>query len=469
MSSKGSSPYPPLIKSDGKGIKRPYSWPATPGSFIPGGALPLREIPLFKPTYDEFKDEIKYLTSEEIQKAGRKFGVIKIQTPLEWVPQDDESQKKLRASLESALPILVQHFVPHDKTQQSFSIERGMARQLTLQQYQAETLRKDNELEATLRKTPKFKNLVGVLKEREMDEKALEKETPEQKRRRESKVREKYFKTRVIQESTMYGADFSGSAMRTDLECWNFSSKDFPCLTKDLDEETIAQECGYVSMDGVKTLDGVKLPYLYIGSYGSTFACHTEDGDCYSANYLHDGDPKVWFGVPCYASEAFEAVARQLIPKGDDFPQCPAFLREKSTLIHPDLLLARGIPVFTTHQRPGDLVITFPYAYHWGFNSGHNLAEARNVTTKDWIPFGLAAKKCKCHPDPFPVEYVHEIAKKHDPKSARVFEIARDDNRPFPRPKLDVIPSEEYAAVEESEPKAGKLKSILKPEKRSSN
>jgi len=42
-------------------------------------------------------------------------------------------------------------------------------------------------------------------------------------------------------------------------------------------------------------------------------------------------------------------------------------------------------------QEPGDFIITFPYGYHSGFNTGYNIAESTNFATLRWIEYGKRA------------------------------------------------------------------------------
>ena len=52
------------------------------------------------------------------------------------------------------------------------------------------------------------------------------------------------------------------------------------------------------------------------------------------------------------------------------------------------LLQARGVPVHRLKHYEGSFVITFPNAYHAGFNTGFNCAEAVNFGPPDWLPWG---------------------------------------------------------------------------------
>lgn len=61
------------------------------------------------------------------------------------------------------------------------------------------------------------------------------------------------------------------------------------------------------------------------------------------------------------------------------------------TQLSPSILKSDGVPVYRCCQHPGEFVLTFPRAYHSGFNCGFNCAEAVNVAPVDWLPHGQIA------------------------------------------------------------------------------
>uniref|UniRef100_A0A4W6FWU7 [histone H3]-trimethyl-L-lysine(4) demethylase n=1 Tax=Lates calcarifer TaxID=8187 RepID=A0A4W6FWU7_LATCA len=131
---------------------------------------------------------------------------------------------------------------------------------------------------------------------------------------------------------------------------------------------------------------GMKLPWLYVGMCFSSFCWHIEDHWSYSINYLHWGEPKTWYGAPGYAAEHLESVMKKLAP--ELFESQPDLLHQLVTIMNPNTLMNNGVPIYRTNQCAGEFVITFPRAYHSGFNQGFNFAEAVNFCTMDWMPIG---------------------------------------------------------------------------------
>ncbi|XP_041348681.1 lysine-specific demethylase 5A-like isoform X2 [Gigantopelta aegis] len=133
-------------------------------------------------------------------------------------------------------------------------------------------------------------------------------------------------------------------------------------------------------------ISGMKIPWCYVGMCFSCFCWHTEDHWSYSINYLHWGEPKTWYGVPGDCGDKFEEAMKTMAP--ELFDQDPSLLHHITTMMNPTVLHAKGVPICRTDQHAGEFVITFPRAYHGGFNQGYNFAEAVNFCPADWLKMG---------------------------------------------------------------------------------
>uniref|UniRef100_A0A182MVT6 JmjC domain-containing protein n=1 Tax=Anopheles culicifacies TaxID=139723 RepID=A0A182MVT6_9DIPT len=192
----------------------------------------------------------------------------------------------------------------------------------------------------------------------------------------------KYWKN-ITYVAPIYGADVCGSITDKDCHIWNINH-----LGTILD---------YVDEDYGISIDGVNTAYLYFGMWKTTFAWHTEDMDLYSINYLHFGAPKTWYAVPPEHGRKLEKLAKNSFPASHK--TCSAFLRHKMTLISPQILKQHNIPFDKITQEENEIMITFPFGYHAGFNHGFNCAESTNFAMPRWIEYGKRAAQCYCSTD----------------------------------------------------------------------
>lgn len=337
----------------------------------PQDARSIPKIMVFSPTLAEMDDFSAYIEHMERQGAHR-AGLAKIIPPKEWVPRRGGYDDEFTANLLVKGPI-----------QQQVEGRNGVYQQLNIERKTMSVKRFRKMAESDKYRTPDY-----------FDYEELER---------------KYWKN-VSYNSPVYGADVPGSLYDDDCHRFNIASLD-TCL--DMVNDAY----------GIKIM-GVNTPYLYFGMWKASFAWHTEDMDLYSINYLHFGAPKSWYAIPpdygykferLAASEFFcssfiRAMASSLASSSrqttnpsvclylsagyfpNNFKACPGFLRHKTTLLSPQVLKDNQIPYNKITQEPGEFMITFPYAYHAGYNHGFNCAESTNFALPRWVEYG---KRCR--------------------------------------------------------------------------
>jgi histone demethylase JARID1 len=88
------------------------------------------------------------------------------------------------------------------------------------------------------------------------------------------------------------------------------------------------------------------------------------DMSLYVMGYVMSWCLQVWYGVPAVAAAALDAAMRDALPHL--FDKDKLLLHKLITMLSPNQLKARGVPVCRAVQVPGSFIVTFPDAYHSG-------------------------------------------------------------------------------------------------------
>ncbi|CAL9761445.1 unnamed protein product [Musa acuminata subsp. burmannicoides] len=377
------------------------------------------EAPVFYPTEEEFVDTLGYIAS--IREKAEKYGICRIIPPSSWSPpcplKEENFWRCAKFSTRIQEVDKLQNREPmrkksrnrcHKRRRRRKRLRFGMTRRRNASAASetndclgSDTDEKFGFQSGSDYTLETFKKYADEYKRRYFGVKGATESIDFQDDNREKRlepsvvdIEGEYW--RIVEDPTdeievLYGADLDTATFGSGFpkaSAENKISLD-PCVLSGWNLNNLPRlPCSVLSFEK-EDISGVLVPWLYVGMCFSSFCWHVEDHHLYSLNYMHFGDPKVWYGVPGNDAVKLEDAMRKHLP--DLFEEQPNLLHELVTQLSPSVLKSEGIPVYRAVQNPGEFVLTFPRAYHSGFNCGFNCAEAVNVAPVDWLPRGLCA------------------------------------------------------------------------------
>lgn len=346
------------------------------------------DAPTYYPTVDEFRDPLKYITA--ISKEAQNYGICRIIPPHGWDPVcniDFASEKKFPTKFQEI-----------HKLQQSVGFDDG--KEYTFAEYR----QMSEEFSKSWREQHYSGN--NGTEEVPMTEELLEKEYWSLVET-QNKVANVEYGNDLSINTYQSGFPSRAATVASETEGTDASQEDRNEGVEPLNSRSMFTDAYYARtgwnlinlpssagslLKYIKSpINGINVPWLYMGMLFSTFCWHNEDNYMYSINYSHIGDTKQWYGVPGKNTHAFEKAARNSLL--ELFTESPDLLQHMTTQISPACLHGNGVPVYKVKQLPKTFIVTFPKAFHCGFSYGFNCGEAVNFALDDWIPIGNEAEE----------------------------------------------------------------------------
>jgi len=337
--------------------------------------LRLTEAPVYRPTAEEFKNPILWI--RKMTHKMVKYGIVKIVPPAGWNPPSPFSRINRK---------------------KKFATYRQSVHELNISD-------KSDKIVDGSHYTPSEYRMMALMFEKEWRERNNDVRTVED-------VESFFWKTVGEQKPRImveYGANLSPEKMGSGFHRSRKEGEVEKDSTLGPFDGWNLNTIGYAAEDSLLGLEckgdisGITMPWIYFGMLFASFAWHVEDNHLFSINYMHQGAPKTWYGVPSVAAEAFDKVCEKVHGKSKHF------LRKLNLLMPPESFLKEGVPITHTLQEPGQFIITCPRAYHAGFSHGFNVGEAVNFATIEWIPWGIKCREMYHAPVAVQDEYRHSV------------------------------------------------------------
>lgn len=358
----------------------------------------LDEAPAFYPTEEEFKDTLKYIAS--IRPKAEPYGICRIIPPSTWKPPCPLMEKNVWTNSKFSTQVhkinMLQNRESYKKRCSNLnSLKNKRRKLLESDEHQS---RYDSSAETNYDAYSNFHFDSGP----DFTFQSFEEYAKE--------FKEQYFQTikgepsleeiegeywRIVERPTeeievLYGSDLETGIFGSGFpKTSSLTNSEDQYLKSGWNLNNLPRLSGSMLVFEREDISGITIPWLYVGMCFSSFCWHVEDHHLYSMNYLHLGSPKMWYAVPGDNALKFEKTLKKHLP--DLFQEQPDLLHKLVTQFSPSLLKKEGVPVYRCLQNAGEFVMTFPRAYHSGFNCGFNCAEAVNVAPIDWLPHGQNA------------------------------------------------------------------------------
>lgn len=328
----------------------------------------IEEAPVFHPTFAEFKrGPISYIA--KIRSQAEKYGICKIVPPKSFKPPFAVDENCFK-------------FTP--RTQRLNELEASIRTKLNYTEFGFTLSQRQYTLAEFTRMANEFKQNYFKSNDTSVPLTQVEKEYWRLVSSLQDSVSVEYGADLHCNE---FGSGFPTQATRDLLEEADLEYIDHPW---NLNNTPVAEGSVFKYIN--TNISGMIIPWMYVGMCFSTFCWHNEDHWTYSISYLHHGEPKTWYGVPGTQAENFERSMKRLAP--NLFESQPDLLHQLVTICNPSSLIEDKVPVHRVNQYAGEFVVTFPRAYHTGFNQGLNFAEAVNFAPADWLRLG---RNCMDH------------------------------------------------------------------------
>ncbi|XP_047316083.1 putative lysine-specific demethylase JMJ16 isoform X2 [Impatiens glandulifera] len=381
----------------------------------------LEEVPVFYPSEEEFQDTLNYI--ESIRLRAEKYGICRIVPPPSWKPPCPLKEKNIwegskfhtriqrvdklqnRDSLKRTLKVSTTNKRRKKRRCMKMGVECGSSADDVLGSCEAGIYEEpifgfEPGPEFTLDTFQKYADDFKAQYFRLTDSNAVQvgdiAKVQEQYEPSVGDIEGEYW--RIVEKPTeeikvFYGADLDtgvfGSGFPNLSDRGEGSNSDVKYVKSGWNLNNFPRLPGSVLTYESSDISGVLVPWLYIGMCFSSFCWHVEDHHLYSLNYMHWGASKLWYGVPGQDAIKLEAAMKKHLPQL--FQEQPDLLHKLVTQLSPAILRSEGVSVYRCVQNEGEFVLTFPRAYHSGFNCGFNCAEAVNVAPVDWLPHGQNA------------------------------------------------------------------------------